>query len=151
MRISDWSSDVCSSDLAGACAGPGRPCAADRLRARPEELRLMARINLLPWRAERRKQLQKEFGVMLAFAALAWLALWFLVNSYYNGQISGQEERNAYLQTQISQVDTKIKEIEELDRQKSRLLARKEVIEQLQANRSQMVQDRKSTRLNSSH
>src|SRR3546814_10522779 len=71
----------------------------------------MARINLLPWRAERRKQRQKEFGVMLAFAALAGLALWFLVNSYYNGQISGQEERNAYLQTQISQVDTKIKEI----------------------------------------
>lgn len=99
----------------------------------------MARINLLPWRAERRKQRQKEFGVMLAFAALAGLALWFLVNSYYNGQISGQEERNAYLQDQISQVDTKIKEIEELDRQKSRLLARKEVIEQLQANRSQMV------------
>src|SRR3546814_3568374 len=63
----------------------------------------MARINLLPWRAERRKQRQKEFGVMLAFAALAGLALWFLVNSYYNGQISGQEERNAYLQTQISQ------------------------------------------------
>src|SRR3546814_7316249 len=76
---------------------------------------------------------------MLAFAALAGLALWFLVNSYYNGQISGQEEHNAYLQTQISQVDTKIKEIEDLDRQKSRLLARKEVIEQLQANRSQMV------------
>src|SRR3546814_8296040 len=84
---------------AGACAGPGRPCAAHRLRVRPEELRLMARINLLPWRAERRKQRQKEFGVMLAFAALAGLALWFLVNSYYNGQISWQEERNAYLQT----------------------------------------------------
>src|SRR3546814_8184425 len=100
---------------AGACAGPERPCAADRLRARPEELRLMARINLLPWRAERRKQRQKEFGVMLAFAALAGLALWFLVNSYYNGQISGQEERNAYLQTQISQVDTKI------DRKSTRL------------------------------
>src|SRR5690606_15556888 len=124
---------------AGACAGPGRTCAADRLRARLEELRLMARINLLPWRAERRKQRQKEFGVMLAFAALAGLALWFLVNSYYNGQISGQEERNAYLQDQIRQVDIKIKEIDELDRQKSRLLARKEVIEQLQANRSQMV------------
>src|SRR3546814_19427618 len=76
---------------------------------------------------------------MLAFAALAGLALWFLVNSYYNGQISGQEERNAYLQTQISQVDTKIKEIEELDRQKSRLLARQEVIEQLQDKRSELV------------
>jgi type IV pilus assembly protein PilN len=99
----------------------------------------MARINLLPWRAERRKVRQKEFGVMLALAALAGLVLWFLVNSYYNNQISGQEERNAYLQTQITQVDGKIKEIEELDKQKARLLARKEVIEQLQANRSQMV------------
>jgi len=99
----------------------------------------MARINLLPWRAERRKVRQKEFGVMLVLAALAGLALWFLVNTYYNNQIDGQNERNAYLQTEITQVDGKIKEIEELDKQKARLLARKEVIEQLQANRSQMV------------
>jgi len=99
----------------------------------------MARINLLPWRAERRKQRQKEFGVMLAFAALAGLALWFVVNTYYSNQIDGQNERNAYLQDQIKQVDIQIKEIDELDKQKARLLARKEVIEQLQANRSQMV------------
>ena len=99
----------------------------------------MARINLLPWRAERRKQRQKEFGIMLAFAALAGVVLWFLVNSYYNSQIDGQNERNAYLQEQIKQVEAKITEIDELDRQKARLLARKEVIEQLQANRSQMV------------
>jgi type IV pilus assembly protein PilN len=99
----------------------------------------MARINLLPWRAERRKQRQKEFGVMLGFAALAGVVLWFLVNSYYNGQIEGQNERNAFLQQQIKQLDAQITEIEELDRQRARLLARKEVIEQLQANRSQMV------------
>lgn len=99
----------------------------------------MARINLLPWRAERRKQRQKEFGVMLAAAALAGVVLWFLVNSYYNGQIDGQNARNAFLQAEIKQVEARIAEIEELDRQKARLLARKEVIEQLQANRSQMV------------
>jgi type IV pilus assembly protein PilN len=99
----------------------------------------MARINLLPWRAERRKQQQKEFGLMLALAALAGVVLWFLVNLYYNAQISGQHERNAFLENEIRQVDAQIKEIEELDRQKARLLARKEVIEQLQANRSQMV------------
>lgn len=99
----------------------------------------MARINLLPWRAERRKQRQKEFGVMLGLAALAGVVLWFLVNSYYNSQIEGQNERNAYLQEQIKQLDAQITEIEELDRQRARLLARKEVIEQLQANRSQMV------------
>ncbi len=99
----------------------------------------MARINLLPWREERRKQRQKEFGVMLGLGALAGVVLWFLVNSYYNGQIEGQTERNAFLRDQITQVEGRITEIEELDRQKARLLARKEVIEELQANRSQMV------------
>ena len=99
----------------------------------------MARINLLPWREERRKQRQKEFGLMLALAALAGLVLWFLVNLYYNAQISGQHERNRFLEREIAEVDKKIVEIEELDRQRARLLSRKEVIEQLQANRSQMV------------
>jgi type IV pilus assembly protein PilN len=99
----------------------------------------MARINLLPWRAERRKQRQKEFMAMLGLSAVAGVVLWFFVNSYYNAQISGQNDRNAYLQQQIAQVDTQIKEIEELDKKKAKLLARKQVIEQLQANRSQMV------------
>ncbi len=99
----------------------------------------MARINLLPWRAERRKQRQKEFGIMLGLAALAGVVLWFLVNGYYNAQIEGQQARNAYLDRQIAQVEEKISEIDELDRQRARLLSRKAVIEQLQASRSQMV------------
>jgi type IV pilus assembly protein PilN len=99
----------------------------------------MARINLLPWRADRRKLRQKEFATMLGLAALAGVVLWFLVNMYYNAQISGENDRNAYLHDQITQVDAKIKEIEDLDKKKAKLLARKEVIEQLQANRSQMV------------
>ena len=99
----------------------------------------MARINLLPWRAERRKQRQKEFGVMLGLSAIAAVVLSFLIITFYNGQISGQNERNAFLTNQITQLDKQIVEIEELDRKKAKLLARKEVIEQLQANRSQMV------------
>ena len=99
----------------------------------------MARINLLPWRAERRKQRQKEFGVMLGAAAIAAVLLSFLIITFYNGQISGQNERNAFLSEQITQLDKQIVEIEELDKKKAKLLARKEVIEQLQANRSQMV------------
>ena len=99
----------------------------------------MARINLLPWRVERRNQRQKEFGATVALSALAGVLLWFLVNGYYNAQIEGQQVRNGYLDQQITQVDETIKEIEELDRQRARLLARKEVIEQLQASRSQMV------------
>ena len=99
----------------------------------------MARINLLPWRAERRKLRQKEFMVMLGASALGAALLAFLIVGYHKAQIEGQNERNAFLRDQITQVDAKIKEIEELDKKKAKLLARKEVIEQLQANRSQMV------------
>ena len=99
----------------------------------------MARINLLPWREERRKARQKEFGVMLALAALAGVLVAFLIFSFYKGQISGQNARNEYLRGEITKVDEQIKEIDALDQKKSKLLARKEVIEQLQANRSQMV------------
>ena len=58
--------DVAVRPRAGADAGAGRARADDRLRARAEELRLMARINLLPWRTERRKQREREFYMMLA-------------------------------------------------------------------------------------
>lgn len=99
----------------------------------------MARINLLPWRAERRKLRQKEFLAMVGLSALAAAVIAFLIVGYFKAQISGQNDRNAYMRDQITEVDKKIKEIEELDKKKAKLLARKEVIEQLQANRSQMV------------
>ena len=99
----------------------------------------MARINLLPWRAERRKQRQKEFMTMLGASAILAVVLAFLIISYYNGQITGQNERNAFVREQIAKVDKQIEQIKALDEKKSKLLARKEVIEQLQANRSKMV------------
>ncbi|OAX56331.1 PilN domain-containing protein [Xanthomonas graminis] len=99
----------------------------------------MAKINLLPWRAERRKQREREFYAMLGFAALAGVLLALLVWFYYDRQITGQNERNAYLQTEIDKVKAQNKEIDTLDEQKRRLLARKRVIEELQAKRSQMV------------
>jgi type IV pilus assembly protein PilN len=99
----------------------------------------MAKINLLPWRAERRANRQKEFYGMLGLAAAGGLVLSFLIWFHYSQQISGQNTRNQFLQAEIQKVEGKIKEIEALDKQKDRLLARKKVIEQLQANRSQMV------------
>ena len=99
----------------------------------------MARINLLPWRAERRKQRQKEFTILLAMSALGAVLLAFLMVGYYKAQISGQNERNQYLTTQIEEVQKQIDEIKLLGEKKAKLLARKEIIEKLQANRSQMV------------
>ncbi|WP_372018765.1 PilN domain-containing protein [Pseudoxanthomonas sp. 10H] len=99
----------------------------------------MARINLLPWRAERRKQRQREFQGMLGMAALAGVLLSFLIWFYYDRQIAGQQDRNAFLKEEIAKVEKQNEEIKELDAKKDRLLARKKVIEELQANRSQMV------------
>ena len=99
----------------------------------------MARINLLPWREERRKARQKEFVGMLGLAVLAGILLSILIYSFYTGRVSNQTARNDFLRGEITKVDGEIKEIEALDQKKAKLLARKEVIEQLQANRSQMV------------
>lgn len=99
----------------------------------------MARINLLPWRAERRKQRQREFYAMLGLAAVGGLLLSLMVWFYYDRQVSGQGERNTFLQAEIEKVKLQNKEIDRLDSQKERLLARKTVIEELQSKRSQMV------------
>ena len=99
----------------------------------------MARINLLPWRAERRKQRQKEFSILLGLSAIGAVLLSFLMVGYYKAQISGQNARNQYLTDQIALVQKQIDEIKLLDEKKAKLLARKEIIEKLQANRSQMV------------
>ncbi|MDQ3056215.1 MAG: PilN domain-containing protein [Pseudomonadota bacterium] len=99
----------------------------------------MARINLLPWRLERRKQRQKDFYTMLGMSALAAVLLSFFIIMYFNGQISGQNARNAFLQGEIDKVQKQIDEIKLLDEKKARLLARKAVIEKLQVNRYQMV------------
>lgn len=99
----------------------------------------MAKINLLPWRLERRKQKQKEFVTMLGTAAAIAIGLSVLIVFYYNGQISGQENRNNYLTTEIANIDKQIEDIKDLEKKKSDLLSRKKAIECLQGRRSLMV------------
>jgi len=99
----------------------------------------MAKINLLPWRAERRREREREFYMMLgaaALAAVAALGIWW----YWMGmRLDNQDGRNAYLHLEIKELDAQLAEIKELDKTKAKLLARKQIIEQLQASRSQMV------------
>ncbi len=99
----------------------------------------MAKINLLPWRAERRKQRQQQFYTMLGAAAIIAVLAVFGAKMYFDSLVEAQQARNTYLQEEIKQVEAKIKEIDELDRKRASLLQRKQVIEQLQASRSQMV------------
>ena len=99
----------------------------------------MAHINLLPWREERREGRQKQFylamGATFLFAAL----IFYLVMSYADSLISEQNQRNTLLQTEIAKLDIKIKEIQDLEQQKKRLLARMQVIQDLQESRPKVV------------
>lgn len=99
----------------------------------------MTRVNLLPWREVRRKQREREFYVTLLIAALIGLAVALLWIFWMGARIDNQESRNDYLRAQITQLDAKIAQIEDLKETREQLLARKEIIEQLQANRAQMV------------
>jgi len=99
----------------------------------------MAKINLLPWRAAVRKQREREFYIMLGGAAAAAALAVVLWAVWMNMRIDNQDERNNYLTRQSKELDSKIEEIQKLEQTKSALLTRKQIIEQLQANRSQMV------------
>lgn len=99
----------------------------------------MARINLLPWREELRKQRQTEFGYMMLGAAVAAVALVYFVISYYDGQIADQEGRNALIQAEIVKLDKQIAEIKELEKKKQELVTRIEIIQNLQLSRPLVV------------
>jgi len=71
----------------------------------------MARINLLPWRAERRAVRKREFLVMLGMAAAAGVAVFIGVMTWMNARIDNQVDRNSYLQAQIKEVEKKLDEI----------------------------------------
>ncbi|WP_109123743.1 PilN domain-containing protein [Dyella sp. C11] len=99
----------------------------------------MAHINLLPWRIERRKQREREFFMQLGAAFVAAVLVVLLWSFWMDSRISTQNDRNTYLQGEIKQLDERIAKIKDLEKVRESLLARKQIIEQLQANRSQMV------------
>ncbi len=99
----------------------------------------MPRINLLPWREEERKKRQRDFGVALAGAVVAAIAVVMLTMFAYNSMIANQESRNDRLQAEIAELDKSIEEIDDLELQKERLLARMEIIDQLQKSRPEIV------------
>jgi type IV pilus assembly protein PilN len=93
-------------------------------------------INLLPHREERRKRKKVAFFAGLGVAALAGVAMvgvWYLVVEQL---ISGQQERNAYLQAEIAKLDTQIKDIASLKAEIASLKARQKAVEDLQIDRN---------------
>jgi type IV pilus assembly protein PilN len=98
-----------------------------------------ARVNLLPHRAERRKRAKQHFAIVSAGTAIVGLLIVGLVHSYFAERIGAQEGRNQFLKGEIAKLDTEIAEINKLKDEIRALLARKQVIETLQADRAQTV------------
>ena len=99
----------------------------------------MPHINLLPWRDELRKRRNQEFGIMGGVAIVLMGAVVAGVHWHFQQRIDYQNDRNAFLEQQIASLDKKIKEIQNLDREKERLLARMNIIQQLQSSRPEIV------------
>ncbi len=99
----------------------------------------MARINLLPWRNELRKKRQQEFNYMVLGAVVAMCAIIGGVHWFNEERIAFQKQRNAYLEQKTIELDARIKAIKNLDEQRKNLLARMDIIQQLQASRPEIV------------
>lgn len=99
----------------------------------------MAKINLLPWRDELRKEKKQEFFALLGISSVVAALVWGGGHVFNNMQIDYQQLRNKFIADQTVILDKKIKEIKELEKEKQRLLDRMRAIEQLQGNRPLIV------------
>ena len=99
----------------------------------------MPRINLLPWREQQRKERKLAFFVSLGGAAIGALVVAFACYLLFKSMIGSQEQRNDRLRVEIKTVDRQIEEINDLETQKQRFIARMQVIEKLQRSRSEVV------------
>lgn len=99
----------------------------------------MIRINLLPHRAEKRRARQVQFAALSVISVVLGALLVGFVHAGISSQISYQERRNAYLKQETEILDKQIAEIKKLREQTQSLLVRKDAVEKLQSDRSDVV------------
>lgn len=99
----------------------------------------MARINLLPWREELRKQKQKDFLNSMVLSVLVGFIILGSIHIYIEGLKVYQEQRNQKLQNEIAFLDKKIVEIKDIEEKKRKLLAKIDLIHKLQESRPEIV------------
>jgi type IV pilus assembly protein PilN len=99
----------------------------------------MPRVNLLPWREGQRKERKLAFLVALGVAAIAAGVTAFAAYLLYGSMIESQERRNQQLRTEIRTLDKQIEEINNLETDKQRFIARMGIIEKLQRSRPEIV------------
>ncbi len=84
-------------------------------------------------RASRRTK--KRFLTALVGVLVVSVGILFLIDRYVSNAIEHQMARNAFVQTQIAQLDIRIKEISDLKARRKQLLERMKIIQDLQGNR----------------
>ncbi|MCL2309697.1 MAG: PilN domain-containing protein [Proteobacteria bacterium] len=97
------------------------------------------RINLLPYRQEKRARKQREFTMMMALAFIAGAVIVFAAWKWLDSMIETQQARNQLLKDEIAKLEKQIKEIDKLREEIRQAVERKKTVETLQANRSQTV------------
>jgi len=97
------------------------------------------RINLLPHREIKRAARRRQFNFMLAAALAVGLGVFAVGHTIISARQSNQESRNQYLQDEITKLDKQIGKINEIKQQTQNLLERKQVVETLQSNRTEVV------------
>ena len=100
----------------------------------------MIRVNLLPHREEKRKRRQQQFGVLAGLSALFALLVAAGVWVFLDRQVDQQQQNVAYMKAEIAKLDKEIEEIRKIREETASLLAKKQVVEGLQSNRSEPVQ-----------
>ncbi len=100
---------------------------------------MTVRINLLPHRELRRAARQRHFAFLALGTGILALLIVILVHTIIVGQIDLQKNRNRYLETETTKLDKQIAEIKKLKEQTQALLARKNVVENLQTTRPEVV------------
>lgn len=99
----------------------------------------MIRINLLPHREQKRAARQRELTFLASAVSVLGLLIVFMVHTVLGTQIENQGARNNFLEAEIKKLDDQIAEIKVLKEQTQAMLARKQVVETLQSNRSAVV------------
>ena len=99
----------------------------------------MIRINLLPHREAARKARREQFYVLAGLVAVLGALVVLAGYTLLDGQVTAQEGRNNFLKQEIALLDKQLDQIKRLREQTKSLLARKQVIEDLQRDRGETV------------
>lgn len=97
------------------------------------------RINLLPHRELKRAARRRQMNVLLGIAVAIGVLSVGLGHTVISASKSAQEKRNAFLTQEIEKLDAQIVEIKKIREQTQALLERKQVVETLQSNRTEVV------------